>query len=261
MQAIIIGAGRGSRLKALTDDAPKPYAPIGSRRILDWLLSSLRDAGIDKIVFVGGYRYDLVRADYPDLEFRHNPDWAQTNILASLMCAEDCMDEGFICTYADILYRPNVVRRAVDHAADAVVCVDTQWRTRYADRSQHPEDDAEKVIAQGDQILRINRTIESQEADGEYIGVARFNAAGASVLRQTYHELKDRLGDAVWKAETPFPRAYLIHLFEELLDRGHPLHMVTTDGEYMEVDTEEDFRLANEHWPSLYGMPTETERH
>ncbi len=253
MQAIIIGAGRGSRLKALTDDAPKPYAPIGERRILDWLLASLRDAGLEKIVFVGGYQYDLVRADYPELEFRHNPDWAKTNILASLMCAEDCMDEGFLCTYADILYRPSVVQRALNHEAEAVLCVDTQWRTRYADRSQHPEDDAEKVTAEGDRILRVNRMIPSQEADGEYIGVARFDANAASQLRETYHTVKARLGDSEWKSGTSFPRAYLIHLFEEMLDLGHPFHMVTTDGEYMEVDTEEDFRLANERWPSLYG--------
>ena len=37
MRPIIIGAGRGSRLNALTDDQPKCYAPISGRRILDWL--------------------------------------------------------------------------------------------------------------------------------------------------------------------------------------------------------------------------------
>lgn len=83
MRAIILGAGRGSRLKALTDDQPKPYAPIGGRRILDWLLQGLDEAGIDDVVFVGGYRSDRVRADYPRLTFRHNPDWETTNILAS----------------------------------------------------------------------------------------------------------------------------------------------------------------------------------
>ncbi|MDP6982212.1 MAG: phosphocholine cytidylyltransferase family protein [Candidatus Latescibacteria bacterium] len=253
MKAIIIGAGRGSRLRALTEEVPKPYAPIGGRRILDWLLESLQDAGLDQIIFVGGYQYDLVRADYPDLEFRHNPDWAQTNILASLMCAEDCMDDGFVCTYADILYRPEVVRRALEHEAEAVLCVDTHWRTRYAHRSQHPEDDAEKVTADGDRITRINRTIPSHEADGEYIGVARFSAQASDQLRRTYHDVRERLGDEPWKAGAPFPKAYLIHLYEEMLEAGHDFHMVTTDGQYMEVDTEEDFELANQRWPKLYG--------
>lgn len=252
MRAIIIGAGRGSRLKALTADAPKPYAPIGDRRLLDWLLKSLRDAGLDEIVFVGGYQYEMVRADYPDLTFRHNPDWADTNILASLMCAQDCMDDGFICTYADILYRPTVLQRALEHPAESVLCVDTHWRTRYADRTQHPEDDAEKVIAEGDRILQVNRQISSTDAHGEYIGVARFSAAAARQLQDTYHGLKARLDGEPWKDGHSFPKAYLIHLFEEMLDAGHPFHMVTTDGEYMEVDTEEDFALANERWPREY---------
>ena len=253
MKAIIIGAGRGSRLKALTAEAPKPYAPIGDRRILDWLLASLREAGLEEIVFVGGYQYDMVRADYPELTFRHNPHWAETNILASLMCAGDCMDEGFVCTYADILYRPEVVSRALEHQGDNVLCVDTNWRDRYADRSQHPEDDAEKVIAEGDRIIRVNRRIPSEQAQGEYIGVARFHAAAAARLRQTYHGLKGKLDGVPWKDGVPFSRAYLIHLFEEMLDTGHDFHMVTTDGQYMEVDTEEDFALANERWPREFG--------
>ena len=59
MRALVLGAGRGSRLNALTDDQPKPYAPIGGHRILDWLLAALTEAGVDEIVFIGGYRIDL----------------------------------------------------------------------------------------------------------------------------------------------------------------------------------------------------------
>ncbi|MFP6590571.1 MAG: phosphocholine cytidylyltransferase family protein [Candidatus Latescibacterota bacterium] len=245
MRALVLGAGRGSRLNALTDDQPKPYAPIGGHRILDWLLAALTEAGVDEIVFIGGYRIDLVRRDYPHLIFRHNPEWAETNILESLMCAEDCMDEGFIVTYADTLYRADVVRRAIDHPGDRVLCVDTEWRTRYAERSQHPEDDAEKVTAEADRILRVNRSIDAAAAHGEYIGVARFSQAGAESLRHAYHGARQQLSR----------KAYLIHLFEDMLDAGLSFHMVTTDGQYMEVDTEEDFAQANQRWPNLYTAP------
>lgn len=255
MRAIILGAGRGSRLKSLTDDEPKPYARIGGRRILDWLLAALREAGVHDLVFVGGYRLDRVRGDYPDLTFRHNPHWADTNILASLMCAEDCMEDGFVVTYADILYRPAVVRRALDHPGAAVLCVDTAWRARYADRSQHPEDDAEKVIADGDRVVRIGRQLPAGQAHGEYIGVARFAPAAARRLRGCYHRLRARLDGQVWKGGAPFRKAYLIHLYEAMVDAGEPFHMVTTDGQYMEVDTEEDFALANQRWPQAGAAP------
>ena len=249
MRPIIIGAGRGSRLKALTDDQPKCYAPIGGRRILDWLLAALQEAGLSSPVFIGGYRIEQIRADYPQLEYRRNDNWPHNNILASLFYAEDAMDRGFVCSYSDILYRPQVVRRAVEHPGDIVLCVDTDWRRRYADRSQHPEDDAEKVVAEGDRVIEVNRGIDSGKASGEYIGVAKFSAAGAAWLKEQYHRAKDARAGSVWKDGAVFEKAYLIHLFEEMLQEGVPLHMVTTDGQYMEIDTEEDYALANAHWP------------
>jgi choline kinase len=248
MRPIILGAGRGSRLRALTDGQPKCYAPVAGRRILDWVLEALAQAGLGTPVFIGGYRLEQVRADYPQLEFCRNPRWQSTNILESLLCAEAFMGEGFVCSYADILYRPTVVRRALEHPGERVLCVDTQWRHRYAERSQHPEHDAEKVRAEGDRVLEISRGLEAEHAAGEYIGVAKFSAAGAAQLCEHYHRLKRAWAGRVWKDGRPFEQAYLIHLFAEMLEHGLPFHLVATEGEYLEIDTEEDYALANAQW-------------
>lgn len=253
VQPIIIGAGRGSRLNALTDEQPKCYAPIGQRRILDWLLCALEEVGLPAPVFIGGYRIEQIRADYPQLDFRHNVDWPNNNILASLFYAESDMDAGFICSYSDILYRSSVVQRALEHSGDIVLCVDTEWRARYADRSQHPEDDAEKVLVEGDRIVRIERSIASDAAGGEYIGVARFSPRGAQQLRAYYHRARAAHAGAIWRGGAPFEKAYLIHLFQYMIEDGVDVRMVTTDGEYMEIDTEEDYALANVRWPREYG--------
>lgn len=254
LQPIIVGAGRGSRLNALTDEQPKCYAPIGQQRILDWLLEALREAELPTPVFIGGYRIEQICSDYPQLDFRHNTDWPNNNILASLFCAETDMENGFVCSYSDILYRASVVRRALDHPGDIVLCVDTEWRRRYAARSQHPEDDAEKLIAEGDHVVRIHRSIGSAEASGEYIGVAKCSAAGAKVLREYYHRARTTYSGQPWRDETLFEKAYLIHLFQHMIEEGVAVHMVTTNGEYMEIDTEEDYALANAHWPQQYGV-------
>ena len=251
IQPIIIAAGRGSRLRALTADQPKPFAPIGDRRILDWLLEALAEAGLPTPVFIGGYLIEKIRADYPHLSYCHNDHWQQNNILASLFYAEDHMADGFVCTYGDILYRPEIVRRLLDHPGDAVLCVDTDWRRRYEDRSQHPEVDAEKVAAQGDRVTRVSREIDADQASGEYIGVAKFSAEGARLLREYYHRLRAAHDGRPWRDGVMFERAYLIQLFEEMLEQGEPFFMIETHGGYMEVDTEEDFALANQHWPRV----------
>jgi choline kinase len=252
MKAFIIGAGRGQRLKAMSDHQPKCYAQVGDRPILHWILEAFGGADLGGQIFIGGYRIDQVREDYPELTFCHNDDWENNNILASLFYAETHMDEGFVCSYADILFRDQVVQRALDHPGDIVLCVDTEWEGRYADRSQHPPDDAEKVTADGDRVTRIHREIAIDDADGEYIGVAKFSPHGALLLREYYHRARHAFAGRPWRAAARFEKAYLIELFQEMIEDGILFHMVTTDGDYMEIDTEEDYRLANEKWVKAF---------
>ena len=177
-RAIIIGAGRGQRLMPTTANGPKCFAEIGGKRILDWIVDALTAGGVDDICFVGGYRIDDVRAHYPHFTFRHNVDWPNNNILASLMYAEDLMDREFVTTYSDILYGPEIVRALVDSRDDLALGVDTDWREHYRPRSMHPPHDAEKLIARDGRVVRVHRAIPSEEATGEFIGVARFSARG-----------------------------------------------------------------------------------
>ncbi len=248
MKGIIIGAGRGSRLKSMTDEQPKCYVPVGDRRIVDWTLEAFANAGLGKPVFIGGYLIDQIKRDYPQLTFVHNDNWPNNNILDSLFYAESFMEAGFVCSYSDILFRDTVVRRALDHPGDIVLCVDIHWRDRYAHRTEHPEDDAEKLTAKGDRVTRIHREIPSDEADGEYIGVAKFSAKGAAKLREHYHRTRKQFAGKIWRGGRPFEKAYLIMMIQEMIEQGEVVHMVTTAGDYIEIDTEQDYQLACAAW-------------
>lgn len=258
MQPIIIGAGRGSRLNAMTEEQPKCYVPIAGRRILDWVLNAFAEAGLPTPVFIGGYQIERIQRDYPHLKFVHNDDWPNNNILTSLYYAESHMDDGFIGSYSDILFRGTLVRAAVEHPGDIVLCVDTRWRERYTARTQHPEDDAEKVIVEGDRVVRIDRAMAAEEASGEFVGVARFSAAGAARLREHYHRVRRRYAGRPWRQAAVFEQAYLILLFQEMIEQGETMHLVTTEGQYMEVDTEEDYALANAQWARRIDAGTTT---
>lgn len=249
LQPIIIAAGRGSRLNSLTETQPKPYTRVGDKPIIDWALEAMREVGMPTPVFIGGYMIDRIASDYPNLHYCHNDRWEQNNILASLFYAETHMTSGFVCAYGDVLFRAEMLKLLLDHPGDIVLCVDVDWRCRYADRHQHPEDDAEKVIAEGDHVRRVSRSIPPDEASGEYIGVAKFSSVGAQRLRHHYWRLRRQFDGGIWKEGVLFEKAYLIHLFDEMLLEGESVHMVTTHGDYMEIDTEEDFALANRHWP------------
>lgn len=248
MKAIIIGAGRGARLMPYTDDRPKCFAAIGDRRILDWVLEALA-ARTSPTVFVGGYRIEQVQEAYPQFLFRHNDNWKNNNILASLFYAEQDMDDGFVSSYSDIMFRPEAVEKVVDHPGDIVLVVDTAWRERYKQRSNHPESDGEKVLADGDRVVRVSRTIDSEEARGEFIGVAKFTAKGAASLREHYHRIEAKVGqEGSFQEAKTFRKAYMIHLIQEMIEQGVEVNLVEVDGGYYEIDTTEDYDIAKREW-------------
>lgn len=249
MKAIIIAAGRGRRLMPTTADSPKCYAEVHGRRLLDWALRAFSDAGITDVCFIGGYQIDKVKRDYPQFTFRHNAGWEHNNILLSLMHAEDQMGDGFVCCYSDILFTGDVVRRVLAHPADHVLSVDTKWLDRYQHRTQHPPDDGEKVTVSNGVVTRVHRGIAPGHAHGEYTGIAKFSAAGATRLREAFHRAKEKHAGKPFREAAVFEKAYLILLYQEMIEAGVPFAHADTPGNYMEVDTQEDFELARRFWP------------
>jgi choline kinase len=248
MRAIIIGAGRGQRLMPTTAHTPKCYAEVKGRRILDWILHAFAENNIHEIAFIGGYLIDRVKTDYPHFLFRHNVDWPNNNILASLMFAEDLMDQPFIGCYSDILFTPEVVRRLLASEGDMSLVVDTRWRERYVHRTEHPENDGEKVTVANHHITRIHREIAPEEAAGEFIGVAKFSVTGAQKLRHHYHHCRQRFAGKPFREAKIFEKAYLIQMFQEMIEAGEKFVPVETPGGYMEIDTQQDFDLARKYW-------------
>jgi len=252
MRVIVIGAGRGRRLMPTTADAPKCFAEVAGKRLLDWTVEAFHANGLDRVCFIGGYQIDKVKRDYPQFEFRHNTDWENNNILASLFCAADVMDEPLICCYSDVLFTPDIAGRLAASPADMALGVDTAWLERYEHRSHHPPDDAEKVTTINGQVTRIHRGISEDDAHGEYIGVAKFSAAGAARLRKFYERRQAEFAGRPWREAASFEKAYKILLFQDMIDEGERFTHVDTAGGYIEVDTQQDFEYAQKNWTTKH---------
>jgi choline kinase len=158
------------------------------------------------------------------------------------------MNDGFVCAYSDILFRDSVVKTRSNHPGDIVLCVDTHWRDRYVHRSQHPEGDAEKALVERRSRDRNPPRHALGKADGEYIGVGEVLPARRENFREHYHRIREKFAGKPWREAKIFEKAYLILLFQEMIEQGVPIHFVATHGDYMEIDTEEDYALANRDW-------------
>lgn len=250
MKAIVIGAGRGSRLGHETDHIPKTLVEVVGRPMLDHVLDALAAGGFARkdVVFVCGYAEAVVRERYPDLSYVRNVDWEHNNILASLLCAREHLQGGFVSTYADIVYEPFVVEKLVRAKEDIVLGCDTEWRRRYVGRSQHPETDAEKLTAEGRRVTSLSRRIASEAANGEFIGVMKLSEAGARELCEAFDRAKAQYAGQEFREGRSFERAYLIDLLAQMLEAGTPMFRENTPGGYMEIDTLEDLKLSAQWW-------------
>ncbi len=250
MRPIVIGAGRGSRLGPETDEIPKALVPVMGRPMLEWILDALREGGFARkdVVYVCGYRADVIKARYPDFTYVDNRNWENNNILLSLLCAREHLSAGFVSTYADIVYRGSTVAKLCASPHDKVLACDTDWRRRYRDRSLHPESDGEKLRADGPRVVELSRRIASEVASGEFIGVAKFSAEGARELVGAYDAAAAVHAGTVWREGRTFEKAYLIDLFQDMIEGGSAFHRVDTHGGYMEIDTREDLACAEKWW-------------
>ena len=73
MKAIIIAAGMGSRLNPLTNDKPKCMLELNGKTLLQHQIRALREAGIDRVALVKGYKKEAI--GYPDLVYYFNDNY------------------------------------------------------------------------------------------------------------------------------------------------------------------------------------------
>jgi choline kinase len=185
MKAIILAAGRGSRMKHMTDDSPKCLVKVRGKPLLEWQLTALREAGISDIGIVTGYKREML-ADRNLTEF-HNPRWESTNMVSSLSCAQDwLLAEPCIVSYSDIFYDSSAVASLMKSDADLAVTYDPNWLALWEKRFGDPLLDAEtfKLNANGTLTEIGNKPGLVSEVQGQYMGLLRFTpTAWREVLR------------------------------------------------------------------------------
>lgn len=247
-RAIIIAAGMGSRLKPFTDDRPKCLLQAGGATILGHAISTLRGAGLDDIAVIRGYRSECIAEE--GVTYFENTDFRQNNILHSVFYAAPFMDQGFVLSYSDILYRREVVEALLASNHDISVVVDRDWRAGYEGREMHPLSEAEVVLDRDSMVSKIGKgVVPADIATGEFIGMAKFSAAGARILRDEFTRLKklyEAAPDSPFQSAASFRKAYLTDMLQELTERGHKVGVTSISGGWMEIDTPEDYERAQD---------------
>ena len=241
-KAIIIAAGVDTRLMPLTEDKPKCMLDVNGKTILQRQIEIFKQCGIDDVVVVRGYKKKSI--NYPGLRYYYNPNYRTNHVLGSLFSAETEMDDEFIAAYSDILFTASAVENLLKSAADICLCVDTGWQSRYVDRHQHPIEEAEKVVLQDGRVVKIGKSINPNEAHGEFVGLAKFSKTGAEIFQSNYKIAEKLFSNKPFHEAPVFRRAYFTDMIQELIDRGFVIDYVDVGGSWVEIDTHEDLQKA-----------------
>jgi choline kinase len=240
MKAIILAAGQGARLRPLTDDRPKCMVEYQGRPLIEHVTIALRESGISDIVAVRGYKPEALRC--PGVRFYDNPRYLETNMVATLFCAERELTDDVIISYSDIVYAPSVVQRLIDVDAEVAVVVDRDWRRLWQARMDDPLEDAETLrIDEQGHILELGKKARSyDDIQGQYIGLLKVSASAWPKLRAFYASL-DRAGDYDGK---DFDNMYMTSFVQAVIDRLMPVTAVPIFGGWLEIDVPSDLEIS-----------------
>ena len=241
--AIILAAGRGSRLRRYTEDCPKCLTRLGGITLIDRQLATLRGGGVDDIVIATGYRAKMLRLR--GTRRVHNPVWETTNMVETLFRAEAEFSDDMIVAYSDIVYEPRVLRALMLSPHEISVVIDRGWRSYWEHRFADPLVDAESLRVDRDgRIIDIGGPVaDIDEIEGQYIGLMRFRDTGVDMLRRARAALGAEKRS--WMDTRPVRKAFLTDLLMELILRGEPVHAVTVENGWLEIDTVEDYETAS----------------
>jgi choline kinase len=223
---------------------PKSLLPINGKSILDHQLDALKANGITSIALVRGHKAE--KFVQPGIRYYENTNYEQNNILNSLMVAEQELDRDCLVSYGDIVYTAGVVNAAIQSPGEVAVVVDTAWRQRYVNRSAHPVSEAEKVIAdERGMLLQMGKHIaESEAVQGEFIGLVKLSGRGCQLFRRMFWEAKGQYDGRSFQHAPTFLQAYLTDMLQEMVQRGILIHTVLIQGDWVEIDTTEDYEYA-----------------
>ena len=244
MNAVILAAGIGSRLRPLTIDQPKACLTVDGTPIGEHQFRAYAAAGIDAVTVVTGYMPETIQALCDrcaaelDIEIRtvHNEVFANTDNMYSLYCARHAVDgEPFFLSNGDVVFEPAVVEKLAHSEAPSAIATDT---------ATYDPEAMKLTVDETGTLDGISKEIPEEEAAGTSIDLYRFSA-------ETSRKLFDRIEQRI-EINEEYTAWTELALDEVLASGNHDIEAVDIAGaDWVEIDDRSDLLAADRTFSSL----------
>lgn len=229
MQAIIMAAGKGSRLGSLTENLPKSLLEIKGKKLLDINLAMLHKYGVWDITIVTGFqdeKFIEATKGIPGITLIYNPFYEFTNVIGSYYMGMKQLHDDFIYLHADTICDLGIFEELLRADGDIVLPVDTK----------PCDDEAMKVRLEKGIIVEITKQMPVNLAAGEFIGIAKIKK----------HVIDDLNSSTIGVLRDKIFTSYFEGALQRVFDmKKYDVRMIETSGRFWgEVDFLEDYQRA-----------------
>lgn len=237
MQAVILAAGRGTRLEAKTDTLPKAMIEIEGIPLLEFSLEAMIGNGITDVIMVVGFRHETITrrfgTHYRGLKIRYvlNDNYAGSGSMYSLSLVKDIIENEILLLESDLLYESRAISLLLNGGHPN--CILVAGLSGSGDEVYICANDKQEITELGKNIPGSSK----KNAIGELAGISRF--------QNKFLEL------VFSKAQEDFLGGKLNHHYEDCVFRTSkqtiPIHAVADkDLAWIEIDTAEDLQKAQD---------------
>lgn len=230
-KAIILAAGRGTRMEGLTQDRPKPMIPLRGKPMLEHILDRLREAGFTQALLVTGYKAEMIEEHFRGYPMRvayRRQQIVDGTARAALLGRDFAGADPFLLTYGDILtesadYRAMAAKMTPEtEAVLSAKWVDDPWQGAaiYADDSG-----------------RVSRIIEKPPIG---TSTTHWNSAGAYCFRPSAFVEMERV------PRSPRGEYEITSAVEQLIERGLRVLVHGLEGAWRDVGRPGDIAVAED---------------
>lgn len=190
MKALILAAGKGSRISRYLKGKPKCTVDIGGITLIENTIIKLKEVGINDIGIIVGYNSLEIKRILKkyNLKFYYNHFYDVTNSSASAWFAREFIDDDIIIMNGDVYIESSLLKYIINEEKSPIL---------FADESRK-EDGDYKLFYENNLLKKYGKNLSGSDITGEYIGIAKINKDFIKEFKESLNYIIENQKYSLW---------------------------------------------------------------